>query len=311
MALLLSAAIEFAQLWVPGRESALGDVVSNTLGAALAMGLARWLPTRRRSAIGGSAAATAALAVIAGTGLLLRPSFPPTVYYGQWTADLGMYEWYRGRVLSADVGGIALPSWRLQDTKTVRERLAAGERLRVRAIAGPRTDRLAPLFSIFDEQRREILLVGADRDDLVLHVSTRAIDLRLHQPDLRWRGALASVAPGDTLHVELSGARPGYCLHVNGRERCGLAYTAGQAWGLVEFVPGMPAAGQAGLDCLFMFMLGLPVGLMVRRSRPGYAAIAIVVAGALVLPTPLGLAPTPPLQVAALILGIGSAALAP
>lgn len=311
MALLLSASIEFAQLWVPGRESALGDIVWNTFGAALGVGLVSWYPVRRRFRLGGFVTAAAAVAVIAGTGLLLKPSFPPTVYYGQWTADLGMYDWYRGHVLAADLGGMPLPSWRLPDSKTVRELLVAGARLRVTAIAGPRTERLAPLLSIFDAQQREILLVGADRDDLVLHVSTHAVDFRLHQPDLRWRGALGAVAAGDTLNVEWRGDRSGYCLRLNGRERCGLAYAAGRAWGLVEFVPGMPAAGQAVLDCVFMLMLGLPVGLMVRRSRAGYTAVAIVVAAAVVLPPLLGLAPTPPLQIAALALGIAGAALTP
>jgi hypothetical protein len=311
LALLLSTTIEVAQLWVPGRESALGDIVSNTLGAALAVGSVRWLQVRRRSGLGAFAGAAAAIAVIAGTGLVLRPSFPPTVYWGQWTADLGMFEWYRGQVLSADIGGSALPSWRLRDSRTVRQRLMAGEPLRFRALAGQRTERLAPLFSIADAQQRGILLIGADRDDLVLRVSTSATDLRLHQPDLRWRGALAGVAPGDTLDVELRGVRPGYCFRLNGRERCGLAYTAGRAWALVGSVPHLSRAGQAGLDGLFMLILGLPVGLMVRRSRSGYAAVAIVVAGALALPPLLALAPTPLSEIAALALGIAAAALVP
>ncbi|MGA2382672.1 MAG: VanZ family protein [Gemmatimonadales bacterium] len=307
LALLLSTAIEIAQLWIPGRESTLADIIWNTTGAAVGVGFVCWYPARRRFRLGGLVAATAVLAVIAGAGLLLRPAFPPTIYYGQWTAQLGQFEWYRGKVLEAEIGGMQLPSWRLQDSKGVREQLSAGERLRVRAIAGPRTERLAPLFSIFDEQQREILLVGVDRDDLVLQVSTHAGDLRLDQPDLRWRGALVRLAPGDTINLELRGARSGYCLRLNSRERCGLDYTAGQAWGLVQFVPSMGAAGQAALDCLFMFLLGLPVGLTVRRNRYGYAAVAIVVAGVLALPPLLGLAPTPPLQVAALALGVVAA----
>jgi hypothetical protein len=311
LALLLSTAIELAQLRIPGRESALGDVVSNTFGAGLGVALVRWIPTRRRSALAGFAAAGAALAAIAGIGLALRPSFPPTVYYGQWTADLGMYEWYKGTVLSAEISGIPLRSWRLEDSRAVRERLLAGTPLRVRAVAGPRTERLAPLFSIFDAERREILLVGPDRDDLVLHVRRHATDLRLRQPDLRWRGALTEIQPGDTLVVEVRGERSGYCLQLNNRERCGLAYSAGQAWGLVQFFPRLPAGAQAALDCVLMAVLGLPVGLMVGRSRSGYAAVAIALAGAVALPPLVGLAPTPPLQIAALALGIAGAALTP
>jgi hypothetical protein len=310
--LLLSCAIEFTQLrFVPGREAAVGDVLWNTVGTALGAGLVRWLPEHGRSGPRAFAAAAAALAVIVAVGLLQRPSFPPTVYYGQWTADLGMYEWYRGQVLAADIGDMPLRSWRLQDSRTVRERLRAGVPLRVRAVAGPRTGRLAPLFSIADDQQRGILLIGPDRDDLVLQVSTWATDFRLHQPDLRWRGAMASVAPGDTLAVEVSRARRGYCLRLNGRQQCDLAHTAGRAWGLVDFVPHLPPAAQTLLDCVFMAILGLPVGLLLRRSKSGYAAAWFLLLGALVLPPLVGLAPTPLPQVAALAAGIVAAALAP
>ena len=310
LALLLSTAIEIAQLWIPGRESTLGDIVWNTTGAALGMGLAAWYPARRRFRVGGFVAAAAALLVIAGTGVLLRPSFPPTEYYGQWTADLGMYEWYRGHVLAADLGGLPLPSWRLEDSKTVRERLVAGESLRIRALAGPRTGRLAPLFSIFDGQQREILLVGADRDDLVLHVRSRAVEWRLHQLDLRWRGALAGVVPGDTLSVELRGARSGYCFRLNGREHCGLAYTAGEGWGLVQF-PHLTPAFQTFLDCVLMALLGWWVGLLSPRRASGYLAAALVVAGSVIVPSLVGLAGTPLLQVAALVTGIALGGLVP
>jgi hypothetical protein len=310
--LLLSCAIEFTQLhFVPGREAAVGDVLWNTVGTVLGGALVHWLPGRGRSGPRAFAAAAATMAVIVVAGLVQRPTFPPTVYYGQWTADLGMYEWYRGQVLSADIAGVPLPSWRLPDSRAVREQLLAGAPLRVRAVAGPRSERLAPLFSIFDAAQREILLIGPDRDDLVLQVSTSATDVRLHQPDLRWRGAMAGIAPGDTLDVEVTRARRGYCLRLNGREQCDLAHTAGRAWGLVEFLPHLPAAAQTLLDCVFMALLGLPVGLLLRRSRSGYAAAWFLLLGALVLPPLVGLAPTPLPQVAALAAGIVAAALAP
>lgn len=305
LGLLLSATIEFAQLRVvPGRYAAVGDVVWNTVGAALGVALAWWLPVRRRSGLRAFAAAAAAMAVIVGAGLVLRPSFPPTVYYGQWTANLGMYEWYRGQVLSADIAGVPLPSWRLPDSRAVRERLRAGAPLRVRAVAGRRTERLAPLFSIADAEQRGILLIGPDRDDLVLHVSTRAVDFRLSQPDLRWRGALAGVKPGDTLIVELRRTQRGYCLRLNGRERCSLAHAVGRAWGLVQFVPHLPAAAQAVLGCVFMVIMGLPIGLVNRRGRAGYVAVAVALSGAVVLPPLLGLLTTPLSELGGLAAGI-------
>jgi hypothetical protein len=302
---LLSATIEFAQLRVvPGRDASLSDLLSNTLGAVSGVALVRWLPARRRSALRGVAAAVLSVAVIAGIGLLDLPSLPPTAWYGQWTANLGQYAWYRGRVLDAGIGGLPLPSWRLADARAVREALLAGAPLHVRAVAGPRTDRLAPLFSIFDASRREIVLVGPDRDDLVFLLRRRAVDVFLRRMELRWRGALAGVVQGDTLTVSVRRGRGGYCLGVNGHERCGLAHTAGQAWSLFQSYPGLAPAAQAFLACLTMFLLGLPVGGVTERRGWGWAGPVALLVGAVGVPALVGLAPTPLAELAALSLGV-------
>ena len=312
LGLVLSTTIEFAQLRVvPGRDSSLSDIFSNTIGAALGVALVLWLPGRRRSALRAVAAAAASLAVIAATGLVLRPSFPATHWYGQWTANLGQYEWYRGKVLSAEIGVLPLPSWRLADTRAVRELLDAGAALHVRAVAGPRTERLAPLFSIYDSRQREILLVGPDGEDLVLHVRSRAEDVLLRPTELRWHRALTGVAPGDTLAVSIRREPSGYCLGANGHERCGLSFTAGEAWALFQSFPGLVPAAQALLDCLVMFLLGIPVGLVTARRGWGWAGLAVALAGAVVVPPLVGLAPTPLLQLAALALGVIAARRAP
>jgi hypothetical protein len=310
VALLLSTSIEMVQLFVPGRESALGDIVANTAGAGAVVLLGSWWPSRR-SGPAGMAAAAATLALVGGIGWALRPSFPPTVYYGQWTAELGQYATYRGKVLSASIGGLALPDGRLEDTRAVRERLSAGEALEVRGVAGPRTRRLAPLFSIADDGGRGILLVGPDGGDLVLLLSTKAIDLHLNRPDLRWRGAMDSIHAGDSLVLAVRRNPDGYCLTLNSRGRCGMGYTAGRAWALVQYPPGLPAAVQTVLDGLFMALLGLPVGLLIRRNAAGVVTAVTAVAGVAVLPSLMGLSPTPALQLAALASGLAAAALIP
>jgi len=308
---LLSTTIELVQLRIPGRESALGDVVSNTLGAIAGVGLAWWLPRRRRSAMAGFVAAAAVLGLIIAIGFVFRPSFPRTTYFGQWTPELGQYETYRGKVLGAQIGGMQLHSWSVPDSKAVRDRLLGGEILRVTAVAGPRTRALAPVFSIFDAEQSEIALLGADGGDLVLHVRLRATDWLLRQPDLRWRGALAAVSAGDTMALGFRRASPGFCLSLNGWERCGLAYTAGQAWGLIQFFPRLSAASQAAFSVLFMVVLGMCVGGFVRRDAAGYLAAGVVLGGALVVPMLFGLAPTPLVQLGGLAAGIAGAAFIP
>lgn len=300
----LSGSIELAQLWIPGRESAFGDLVSNTLGAAAGVGFAHWVPRRARSARAGFAAAAGAIVVMAAICAAFAPSFPRSLYYGQWTPDLGQYETYQGRVLSAEIAGMAMPSWRLKDSKAVRRALLAGEGVRVSAVAGPPPAAPSPVFNIYDQHRNEILFLGADGRDLVTHVRLLATDLLLRQPDLRWRGALDGVKAGDTLRLGWRRGSPGYCLALNGRERCGLAYTVGEAWGLIQFPPGLSRADHVALGLLFMAGLGLAAGLFPKRDAAGVTAIGLVLVAAVALPALTGLAPTPLAQLAALAAGL-------
>src|SRR2546430_13460067 len=83
---LLSIAIEVAQLYTPGRDSSIGDVIANTIGtAAGAMLLTAspgwWFPVHagRRSHL----AAAVAIALCFFTGVVLTPAFPEeSRYYG-------------------------------------------------------------------------------------------------------------------------------------------------------------------------------------------------------------------------------------
>ncbi len=74
----MSLGVEVAQLWIPGRDPALGDLLFNTLGAAAGVALARsraaWLRPHRRAA-GRLSLAWAAVVwiAVAATGVLLAP----------------------------------------------------------------------------------------------------------------------------------------------------------------------------------------------------------------------------------------------
>ena len=307
----LSAAIELAQLWIPGRESALGDIISNTLGATAGVGLSWWWSRRRRTPAGAAALAVAALAVIAGAGIVLRPSFPATVYYGQWTAELGQFDTYHGRVVSADIGGMELPSWKLQDSRTVRARLADGDLLVVRAVAGPAPRHLAPLFSIADDLEQGILLTGVDREDLVLTVRTRAADLRLRQMELRWPQAMAAVGPGDSFSVAVWRVGKKYCLRLNNRSRCGLTYATDQVWSLIASLPGRLAGWETVAGCVFVALLGFPVGLLAPRRPPGWIAVGVLLWGVAFVPPAVGLAPFSVVDAAVLLLSIAAGMLVP
>src|SRR5882724_7729315 len=89
----LSFAIETAQYFaISGRDASLGDLLTNTAGAALGALLAAswrvWLvPTPRSARLLSLAAALIWLSQVAVTGAAVRPALPPTVYWGQRAAD--------------------------------------------------------------------------------------------------------------------------------------------------------------------------------------------------------------------------------
>ncbi|HEX2188967.1 MAG TPA: VanZ family protein, partial [Longimicrobiaceae bacterium] len=106
--------IEFLQSLIPGRDASPPDLLFNTLGCVLGAALVRsapaWLhpaPGRRRRWL--AAGLGLPLLVLLAGGVLLSPRPSRDVYAGQWTAELGHLERYRGRVVSAHVGEVPVP----------------------------------------------------------------------------------------------------------------------------------------------------------------------------------------------------------
>lgn len=294
---LLSGAIELAQLYIPGRDSSLGDVLSNTTGAAAGYCFARYAPyliTRRGRAaiwvtIGAAALPVLAVAV---TGALLQAALPRAVYYGQRTPRLGNLEWYGGHVRAATLDGLSLPTGQLTNSDSVRELLLAGARIQVSATAGPRTAALAALLRIADDRYREIILIGPDRDDLVFRYRTRSLTLRLDQPDLRVPGALRSIRRNDSLDIAAWRERDGYCLSVNGARTCGLRFTAARGWAALIYWEHLPQGALQLLDAAWLATLLVPLGACAATRRAAWAAVALLVSAG-VVPLLVNLGPTP------------------
>jgi VanZ family protein len=313
-AALLSASVEFAQLYIPGRDSSLGDVLSNTLGATLGALLLRtapsWLqPSSRRASALSRTAALAAVAVCCGTGLLLTPAFPDSVYYGMWTPRLGHLKWYQGRVEDATIGALHIARARMPDSPLARELLSAanGFSLHVRAVAGPRTPGLAPLFAIYDDRQREIILLGPDRDDLVFRFRTRAAVWRMDQPDIRLVGGMGRggrLSPGDALDVTVTGRRGAYRIVLNDRTSSTLGPTVGSGWALLLYPESLPAALMTALCAIWVGALFLPAGFWTRTRGDTVWAGAALAAGLIGAPLLTPLVATPAIQWAAAAAGL-------
>lgn len=304
----LTLAIETAQMMIPGRDPSPGDLLFNTLGAGLGIALPlllrRSLASPARASRHSLVAGLAAVCIIALTGWLLRPELPPIPYYGQWTANLGHFEWYRGTVLEARIGDLPVPSHRLPESAQVRDQLLAGAPVRVRALAGPWPMSLAPILSIYNGGRREVMLLGADRDDLVLRYGSRAIAWRLDQPDLRIEGLLRGVPVGARLDLDLRGGIAAPDLVVNGREMGLLRYSVGRGWGLLLYPEQFAGWLKRLLDAGWLAAMFLPVGFWARpRRRWGLAGSAVAFAGLWLIPPAAMLHPVGPFEPGAALAG--------
>ncbi|HVM42394.1 MAG TPA: VanZ family protein [Gemmatimonadales bacterium] len=301
---LMSAAIEIVQLWIPGRESALGDICANTLGAALGVALASWWPRRRRSAFAALGCAAAVLAAIGTAGTLLLPRFPAEDYYVQWNGDRTPYPNYGGRVLSAAIGGMPLPWAPLANSEAARERLQRGDTLLVRVVAVPAPRWPSQLFGISDVRNLDLVVLAVEHDDFLFRLHTEAPSLLLREPDLRWPHALAGTAAGDTLTIAAWRTGRTNCLRLNGRTRCGVAYATDQVWTLIAALPLRFTGWGTAVGWAFVALLGLAVGVLAPRSARGGLAVGLLLVGMAVLPALVGLQPLTPRDGGALLAGI-------
>jgi len=307
---ILAASIEFAQIWIPGRDPSLGDVTFNTLGAALGVLLVRssslWLrPHGRLKPALALCAAASAVAVLGATGVLLQPDLPRSAYWGQWTPDLGNLAPYHGRVLSASLGPRSLPQGRLEGPDQVRELLLARAPLEARAVAGPRVPALASLVSIADDRSREIVLLGPDRGDVVFRYRARAATLGFDEPDMRAAGTIGAVAPGDSLSIAVRSDGRGYCVAVNERATCGLGFTMGRGWALLYYAESLPPWLRTLLDDAWVAGLLIPLGFWIGgRWFAAWLIVAVAVA-VWAVPLATGLLPATSAEVAGAVLGFG------
>jgi hypothetical protein len=238
-------------------------------------------------------AAIVALGMFALTGYLLAPTFPRLPYFAWWTAARPELAWYHGRVLQASLGSLSLHPSDHPLPPEARSLLFSSTPLRIEAIAGPRLPSLGPLISIEDRWRRDVVLVGPDRTDLVLRYRARSARLRLDGPDIRLRGALAGVQRGDTLHIAAHRTPDGYCLSVNRVEACRLWFTIGTGWALLLYPKHFPPWAQQLLDAGWVAGLLLPLGLWARRRPESALGMGIALWGLWALPRQVGLSATP------------------
>ncbi len=305
---LLTISIEFLQQLIPGRDPSLSDLVFNTVGTAAGIpfwhAATRWRDGVLRGIDWLAVAATAvALALLGAGAFLLTPSLGAKGYTVEWTPDIPGMEQFRGEVISANVGSAPLSPGIIPHPARLRNRLERGAPVRVVLTRDRRTSELAPILRLRDLTGEQVLLIAADGDAVVAQIRTRAASLRLDQPDLRVSKALG--APGaERTQIRFWQQGRNYCIEAASNSDCSLGFTLGDTWGIVLY-PGSPDSDTRSMAALlWLALLMLPAGLAARHPATLVLLGLTVAATLLMLPRLAGIAPTPPLQIAAALAGL-------
>lgn len=263
--LAISASVEGAQLFVEGRHASLRDVLVNGAGVgagALFYMTARWaVLSRSRVALG--LAALFAVSGVIKTGWLLTPTQTDGIYYAQWVPLRAYYARWDGALLGALVNSRPTPIGRISQTDFVRDALAAGAPVTLRVRRGTPTATLTAFYVVMDDTQREILMIGATGNDLVVRPRIRGVTLRLDQPDVRFEGYLAAFAASDTLTLTITRDGDGRICVSGGRgNECAPRPALGAGWGIVLWKGTLAPPLRRAMDAAFLLVLLSPLALL-------------------------------------------------
>ena len=186
--LATTIAVEALQLRVVGgRDPSVRDVVANMAGGAVGMLLgAQWRafvhPHPRWAWKLAAGARLVWVALHLGAAWLLAPSLPARPAMVIAGTHVGGFRDFAGRVAGSRIQAVPTPQ---QPGTDPRDRVLAGVLAVIRP--GPRVPELTPMVTAVEQRGVFPILLGMDGDDLRLRLRTRAADLHLRSPELRFR----------------------------------------------------------------------------------------------------------------------------
>ena len=200
----------------------------------------------------------------------------------------------------------------------MRDVLLGGDaRIAAAIVMGPQPPRrLAPVLSVFDDQRREIFVLGQRHNDVIFQIRRRTDDWGFRSPSLALTGAPgAQPRADDTVRISATVERGTTRIAVEtpaGRTERRLGSGIWQAWSLL-----LPDEGRYGrfatpVTLLVIVAMFAPLGYWGGRASLGASTAAAVLPAVLTLLATLAIIPWTARSPAApwLVWAAGSAAIA-
>ena len=315
--LVTTITVELLQLWIPGRDTSLGDVITNSLGGFIGiLGADIWrvvvFPSRRaarRLAWGWTLLWVFVLAVSAE---LAHISLPSTTAWGTWRPELLHHDYFTGQVLAATAGGLPTPYAIDARSADVRRRLSSDSVVvEATIVGGIRSNPVAAIATVYDYNRSQIFMLGERKGNLIFSIRMRTADARIATPDIRLDSVFPPHRPAKPDTMLVAGGLIHHQLWISvrahgvTRERT-QPIDAGLGWSYL--LPFDYEYGPEARWLTVLWLAGLSAPAVYWATRAGPKALeavaAVLAASLLLIPFATGVHATAWWEWVALVLGV-------
>jgi VanZ family protein len=315
--LVTTITVELLQLWIPGRDTSLGDIFTNSFGGFVGIICADiWrvviLPSRREAARIASAWVIVWLAILAASAELAHISLPHTSSWGVWAPELLHHDYFPGTVHGATAGGLPTPNAIAATSDDVRRRLSS-DSVVVRAdiTGGSATTAMAAIATVYDWQKSQIFLLGERKGNLTFSLRMRTADVRISTPAIRLDSVFKHPRRSSRDTISVAGGLVDHRLWVSAesdgvrRERT-LPVDAGLGWSYLLPFDYEYGAEAPWLTAMWLAALAAPGAYWAVRAgaRVLLAVAAVMAAGLLAIPWLASVHATPWWEWLALMAGL-------
>jgi hypothetical protein len=299
--LVTTITVELLQLYIPGRDTSLGDVFTNSFGGFLGILFADvWrvvlVPDRRaakRLAIGWTV--LWALVLMA-SAALTHISLSKSTMWGVWKPEDLHHDYFPGKVLSATAAGLPYPGGMNGASEDVRRRFVTDSVVVQGTVVGAAlSGTYSSVANIYDYEKQQLFMLGQRRGNLIFTLRMRTADLKIKTPTIR----LDSVFPRhrplklDTIYVAGGVVHKQLWIRAEDhgvvRERT-LPLDAGLGWSY--FLPFDYEYGREAPWLTALWLAGLSAPALHWATRAGrraaFAVLASLAAALLVIPLAAG-----------------------